>query len=246
LIARHLNKRGYPVVLGQQWEIGQNLKLAAPRGVVLFRTANQVQAREMGEIARAGQIVVGMDEEALPFAGDGSLDNVDPDALAAAELFCAQSEDHAAVLRKRFPQAAVKVTGNPRLELLRSNKHRPERGPFVLFNTSLALTNSLWGDEKAAVTRMVTSQPMPVEEVTARLLFERAAMEQTLSLIRWLAPQYPVVVRPHPAENPDAWRAIPGIKVVVGSNPIPWMLGATVTLHNNSTTGLEAAVLGLP
>jgi surface carbohydrate biosynthesis protein len=238
--------KGYPVVLGQIWAILVNLIEAAPRGAVLFRTANAVQAKAMAQCAEAGHVVLAMDEEALPFTGAGFLENVDPGVFRHSRRFLAQSDSHAETLKAAFPEANITVTGSPRVDLLLSGAHKAEPGPYVLFNTGFGLTNSLWGNEQEAIRRMLWAQPMPDPEVRTRLLYERAAMSELMTLICWLAPQYPVVVRPHPSENAAAWQAVPGIRVVTGSNPIPWILGATVTVHSNSTTGLEAAILGCP
>jgi surface carbohydrate biosynthesis protein len=246
LIAKHLRAKGYPVVLGQIWAIITNLIEAAPRGAVLFRTANAIQAGAMAQCAEAGHAVLAMDEEALPLDGSAVLENVDAAAFENSRRFLAQSESHAETLKTAFPQAYITVTGSPRVELLLSGVHTPEPGPYVLFNTGFGLTNSLWGGEEEAVRRMLLAQPLPYEEVKTRLFYERTVMPELMALIRWLVPQYPVVVRPHPSENAATWQAIEGVRVVTGSNPIPWILGATVTVHSNSTTGLEAAVLGRP
>ena len=88
---------------------------------------------------------------------------------------------------------------------------------------------------------------MSEEEAWMRVKAGQAAFDLMVPLIRWLAPNHRVVVRPHPAERADTWRqAVPEAEIVEGSAPLPWIKGARVVIHNNSTTGLEAAVMGIP
>src|SRR5262249_3682714 len=88
LIAKRLLARGIPVVFGQRWSIVENLVRGAPRGAVLFRTCNVLQLVDIERCA--DHVVIAMDEEGLPFAGDAFLDNLDPRALRLSAVFCAQ------------------------------------------------------------------------------------------------------------------------------------------------------------
>jgi len=59
---------------------------------------------------------------------------------------------------------------------------------------------------------------------------------------------FSVVVRPHPEENIETYReafaGVPGVHVVYEGAPIDWLLASEHVIHNHSTTGLEAAMLG--
>ena len=59
-----------------------------------------------------------------------------------------------------------------------------------------------------------------------------------------------VVIRPHPAENPNTWHAIAArcdnLHVANDGGVIPWLMAAQALIANSCTTQVEAAVLGTP
>lgn len=251
-IANHAIKAGYPVVLGQQWSMFTNLKQQAPRGCILFTTANTFQARPISQLSEAGCVVLVSDQEALPFIGDGLLANVAQESMAACDGFLAQSAAHKDILVRAYPDAADKivVVGSPRLGILETaHTERPFAAPYILFNTNFALVNSIWGSEEKACAVLLGGGGMDADEVTRRLQIERAAHEQINRIISWAVAHsgLQVVVRPHPAENAGTWHAAaPGATVVPKSEPLPWLQHAKVVIHCDSTTGLEAAYLNVP
>jgi surface carbohydrate biosynthesis protein len=268
-LAGHLLRMGFRVVLGQQWALWANQSTAL-RGCYFFKTANHVQAKQMEHCAQSGHLVVSCDEEALPFAGVALLDNVHPLAMERSHLFLAQNDNHKLILAGAYPAAAerIKTAGNIRVDLLdmaaqtyaaETRKIIADLGSYVLFNTGFALTNSLLGGTEGAVERLFKAlspelqNEKGMEEIKHRLAFERDSRKHIMALIDWTAaldPNLAVVVRPHPAEHGDAWQGFfkdrPNGHIVVGSNPIPWILGAQIVIHAVSTTGMEAAILGRP
>jgi hypothetical protein len=78
-------------------------------------------------------------------------------------------------------------------------------------------------------------------------------LEEYIRMIRALAsadPKITVVVRPHPVEVVDAWRMLigdrPNVVVTREGSLSAWIRGAKVVIHNGCTSGLEAAVCGVP
>jgi hypothetical protein len=63
-------------------------------------------------------------------------------------------------------------------------------------------------------------------------------------------PQHTIIVRPHPAENKESWRAntaaLPNVRVIHEGAAANWILGAEAVIHNNCTTGVEAFLLDKP
>jgi len=253
LIAAHLLKAGFPVVLGQQWAIIANAPTASP-GCYHFKTANAFQAGWMRDCSR--HLVVACDEEALPFSGDGFTVNIVPEALENSQLFLVQADAHRQVLREKYrtPDNAIEVVGSPRLELLARAKAiyakeaaavRAEHGDYILFNTSFGIINSIWGDVEAATGRLLSGGGLSDGDVEERIEVERKNFDHLRDLLRWTSKRANVVVRPHPSENAKMWRDL-GAVVMEGTNPIPWMLGAKAVVHSTSTTGIEANALGVP
>jgi surface carbohydrate biosynthesis protein len=262
LVARDLIGRGHSVVLGQWWGIVEHLvKGGAPQGTVLFRTANAIQADQMAQCRDAGHRVIAMDEEGLPFSGAGFLVNIAPRAVDVADRFLLLREQQTPIMTDRFPDHRDKfrVTGSARMDLLKQVKfERRLNKPYLLFNTGFGLVNSVWGDERSAVTMALKGLPQDADEdailreYKQRLTIERHAMQEVVTLIDWAvkATTQTIVIRPHPSEKAAWWedrfKSSNRVKVVASSEPGPWIKHATAVIHADSTTGLEAAALGVP
>jgi surface carbohydrate biosynthesis protein len=251
LIAGELLKAGCAVVIGQRWGIAHNAP-TAPRGCTLFPTANAIQAATMETVAQGGHAIVAGDEEALALAGDALLEILAPGALRH-EGFFAHSDLHAAVVGKAFPDARITVTGSARIDLslaaARGGARPGKAADYILFNTNFPLTNSLWGDAEAAAAQLAKAG---LADVPERVAFETARRESLTPVLAWAvdALDRPIVIRPHPAENPQTWQALAAgkhhVRVVTGESPGPWLAGAALVVHADCTTGLEAAVMGRP
>jgi hypothetical protein len=112
------------------------------------------------------------------------------------------------------------------------------------------LVNSVWGTTNDAAARLLAGAGISKREIDERVQVEGLAYAELVALLKWTLDKTDVhvVLRPHPSENAKAWAAIlpasPRLSIVTGSDPIPWMQHALVTLHSESTTGIEAALLG--
>lgn len=245
LIAKHLCAMGLPVVVGHFWGLNGNMGRSSP-GCYLFTTANDVQAQAMQRALTESSYVVASDSEGLPLANP--LPNVSSVAVSLCDAFLVDSPVHQSILEGKFGTGKFILTGSPRIEYLINADVPPVGGaPYILFNTGLGVINSVWGSPPEALRAM--SSAMEVSETGAQKIIdaETAALELISPLIRWLAPQHRVVIRPHPSENANAWReAFPSLEVIEGSSSIQWIKHAEVVIHANSTTGLEAVALGTP
>jgi surface carbohydrate biosynthesis protein len=256
LIAAHLLKLGYHVVVGQQWSIGHNAPNAL-RGCVLFKTANRIQAEAMRHFKDLGYTIVGSDEEALSTSTALAAHTVDALAMETSDLFLALNDRHNGALATAFPAHARRIvtTGTARADLMRLSKQgRPHPRPYVLVNTSFGFTNSIWGNEADAVQAYLRgrnsdlSDPEQAAAVNLRLTYEHAALREIEILLPWLTAHsgMDVILRPHPNEKPERWSNIPGVTVVTASESIPWIKHAALMIHTDSTTGIEAAIIGAP
>jgi surface carbohydrate biosynthesis protein len=252
LVMGHLLQAGFTVIIGQQWAIYGNVQAEnAPVGACLFTTANANQAPVMARWRSAGHMVIASDQEGLPFAGEGFLANIDPPALAQCHVFLAQSDSHREILAARFPDAADRVVtaGSPRIDLLRGVRHpAPFPRPYLLFNTSFGLVNSIWGDVPTACQRLLSGAGITQDEIRERVRIEQSALAETTALLKACLARddIDVVLRPHPSEDAKMWEALKTARltVVTGSDPAPWMQHAAVVIHSESTTGIEGAILG--
>ena len=260
LIAAHLVKLGYAVVLGQYWNLKDNAS-TAPRGCYLFKTSNKIQADGMGICKMPGHAIVASDEEALSWSEDLAASTTDAQTFQFCDRFLALNAAHKRSLHRAFAKSADKVlvAGTARADLLRCAEYEcPNERPYVLFNTSFGLLNSVWGDVQkgievyAAGMRWDLNLPEPKAIMKARLDYEQASLRETRALLDWLAPRTDVeiIVRPHPSENASWWRkhygAHGGARIVESSDALPWMQHAKLMIHSDSTTGVEAAVMSTP
>ena len=245
LIASHLCDMGIIVLLGHFWGVNGNIGRTTP-GCHLFTTANDVQARAMQKAVTAGNYVIATDTEGLPLANP--IQNVSGIAVSLCDKFLVDSQAHRDLLAERFGDEKFTITGSPRLDYLVNTPIEPIGGdPYVLFNTGLGIINSVWGSPLEALQAMSGAMELTEAEAELTVKAETAALDVISPLIRWLAPQTRVVIRPHPSENAQAWRdAFPALEVVEGASPYPWIKGAQVVIHANSTSGIEAAALGTP
>ena len=263
LIAAHLLKRGVNVVIGQQWSMFDNAATCPP-GVFLFKSANHWQADWLTRCRDAGHRTAVSDEEALAVVSPFLIRQATSvDAVRNTDLYMFQDENHAAVLREMCPEVKGEVLGNARIDLLHILPQLyaleaaacKAAGPYVLVNTSFGLTNSAWGSRERALQAAIAAKHFDPETAEGRafmedwLTTEDANFVAVQDLLRWLsdhARTHRIVVRPHPAENVDVWRNFKRTELVIGSTPIPWMMGADLVIHTNSTTGLESIILGTP
>jgi surface carbohydrate biosynthesis protein len=255
LIASHLLAAGYPVIIGQQWAMWRNIQ-NAPKGCFLYKSTNMTQAEAMRRCQEAGHTVIAADEECLASSRPDIARSTHPNAIRYCDEFLALSETHRAVLIETYPEieSRISVAGNVRVDILRNARPpAPRGGTYVLINTSFGIINSIWGDVQAGAAVWINSGGHDAEAgatalIQERVAFEQASMQETRGVIDWLLANTDVdiVIRPHPQERPDMWLDIrpDRVSVVTGSDSMPWMRHALVTVHSESTTGVEAAIMG--
>lgn len=256
LIASHLLAAGYPVIVGQQWAMWRNIQ-NAPKGCFLFKSTNMTQAEAMRRCRESGHIVIAADEECLASSRGDITRSTHPNAIRYCHEFLALSEPHRAALIEAYPEidSRVSVAGNVRVDILRNARPpAPRGGDYVLINTSFGIINSVWGDAQTGAAVWINAGGHEAEADTVALIqdrvaFEHASQRETRDLIDWLLAntRIDIVIRPHPQERPDMWLEIRSdrVSVVTGSDSMPWMRHALVTVHSESTTGVEAAIMGV-
>ena len=271
LIAARLLKAGVTVFLGQQWSLFANADTLPP-GVILFKTLNQIQARNMARFREHGHIVTATDEEVLGCINERCfLEAFSPLAATNCDLFFAQSKLHQESVEKKFPsmRGRALVVGNSRVDFLlgdRQKKLQPEvkqisekYGPYILFNTNYSQINSIWKDVNSVIKIAANAGIFDVnDEISTKayskiFLWERENREEMINLLQWTIDQLPekkIILRPHPGEMPDFWIKRFGrcerLHIIPRSNPHPWILGSDLVVHTSCTTGLEAALMGKP
>lgn len=276
LLACIAAQRGFVSYVGPRREMHYNIT-AFPRGIYLSKSITISSYLVFLILRHLGHEVVAWDEEALVHlpAETYYSRRLSPRAMAQVSRFFAWGEDNAELWRQ-YPllpaKAVIDVTGNPRNDLLRPELHayydgevkkiRKDYGDFILVNTNFNHVNAF---------TPVQNLFRPVEKSGQIPEFGRAArgmsreyaeglrdhkqaiFEDFQRMIPALAkafPDYTIVVRPHPTENPKVYHDIASrcaqVKVTNEGNVVPWLLVARALIHNSCTTGVEAYVMKVP
>lgn len=242
-------------------------------GKNVFRTLFPTDLSLYASIRANNIALLHLDEEGAVFPGveddwRRSLDQrLDPNVLAAGDVVCTWGEFQAEHYRKRVAghAAQIRVTGHPRFDLYKpafSSYFDGERdaltarfGSFVLLNSNLANVNSVFGDE--AVFRHIYHRP---GQTPAGLALEISRWARSshlmgafVSAVFRMAAEQPartIIVRPHPAESPDRWRAafmgLDNVHVLHEGPAYAWVIASDLVIHESCTTGLEAWLARTP
>jgi surface carbohydrate biosynthesis protein len=275
LLACAAAERGFRVIIGSRAFVHYRVA-SLPRGVYLAKSMRSLSELMFGILKRLGHEIVAWDEEALVrFPRDDYYRRrLSPKALCLVSHLFAWGEDDAKLFRE-FPAYSgtpIDVTGNPRIDLIRPDaRHyfddevaeiRERFGDFVMVNTNFGYVNSfasklnLMQDPQSAGGDLELSEnarDMHPDFARGLAMHKQALFQQFRALVPVLAdalPRHNIVVRPHPSEDHKVWRDAAGdrrnVHVLNEKSVIPWLIAASVLVHNGCTTAVEATILGMP
>ena len=268
--------RGFSSYIGPRREMHYNIT-AFPRGIYLSKSITISSYIVFRMLRHLGHKVVAWDEEALVHlpAETYYSRRLSPRAMAQVTRLFAWGEDNAELWRQypRVPSnAVIEVTGNPRNDLLRPELHayykgevekiRETCGNFILVNTNFNHVNAF---------TPVQNLFQPVQEPGQIPEFGRAArgmsreyaeglrdhklsifkdFQRMIPALAKAFPDFTLVVRPHPTENPQVYHDIASgcerVIVTNEGNVVPWLLATRALVHNSCTTGVEAYMMRVP
>lgn len=259
-------QRGWQVVLGSKAMISRHI-WRFPRGVFLCQTLTRRRVTILDIVDSLGMPSVGWCEEGLVYQSRDIylMRRVAPAALSKMSAVVAwgkQSKDDLNVVASPLG-LDVHALGNPRFDLLRTqlrNVHAEEVdqfkkrfGDFILVNTNFSNVNCA----PEAKSRMMPAAPSASESSTDLVERFEAFREYRRELFQFFQRMIPtlatrfskqtIVIRPHPAEDPEVWRGIaaqhPNVRVVREGSVVPWILASKALVHNGCTTAAEAALM---
>jgi surface carbohydrate biosynthesis protein len=268
LIAAALAKRGYSVVVGEQWTIYNNFPRLPP-GAVLFKSMNMLHQAAMLEAKGAHHSIFVLEEELLAHTQKKAIEGFCvpgifeiPDVMLATGAF-----EKSVFAELSGGKVEIEIAGNPRVDFLKPafrsffkrgiDTLRAHFGDFILVNTNFGITNSVWRDIDEIKRIFVESgflrldDPQSVSAFEDKVAFELANKAGIIAAIEELSRRRPslnIVVRPHPAEAMGHWKGLsarlPNVQIIREGAHVPWTLACKVLLHTSCTTGFEAAVAG--
>ena len=273
LLACVAAERGFPVVLGSRRYINFAMPFL-PRGLFLAKSMRSLSRLMLNLIRGLGHDIVAWDEESLVryTSPEYYAWRYSEDTFKVISQLFAWGEDDAEFFTSYpgYSGAPLHVTGNPRIDLLRADVRgyfAPEvaelkrrYGDFILVNTNFSFVNNfvpalnlLERDAQGRSQVSRTGRGMSIAFASGMAAHQQAIYDHFRALLPRLAAWFParrIVLRPHPSENHEVWRAIladcPQVEVAHEGNVVPWLMAAKVLLHNGCTTAVEASVLDTP
>lgn len=267
LLACVAAERGFPAIIGSRPQL--HLKIAhLPRGIYLAKNVAPSSEQMFSILRKLGHEIVVWIEDALlhPPAAHFLETRVSERAFSQVSRVFAWGEENVELFRQCVAghEAPVHVTGNPRGDMLRPDVRpyfeaeveliRERFGSPILINTNFSKPNPYASTPKPKNLVAKSRKSSPASEYLAGLTAHRGLLfSHFQQLVPVLAKSFPsevIVVRPHPVENPEPWSAIgaqhENVHVVLTGNAIPWLMACQALIHNASTTGVEAFILGVP
>ena len=264
LLALFARERGMKPILGYKSAFHARIG-SLPPGLFLAHNARQ-KSEKTRRLRQFGHRVLVLDEEALVRQSDEIFLKKHPsDAFDYVDQVYTWGRDDFELWERSglAIRSGVFVTGNPRTDTMRPELRplhadkvadiKARYGDYVLLNTNFPTVNNLTpqGGGVRLAKWALDEGGKAIEQsflANKRALYE-SFLDMAPQLARAIAPTN-LVIRPHPNEDHAPWHAVakdcPNAHVVFEGAVVPWLIGARALVHNGCTTGVEAAIMGLP
>ena len=267
-------KKGHKVLVSDLSSIrfGLNNKLLAPG---IFHTKSlspsEIKILRHQEIIDSGSIISSIDEE-------GGLVDYGYDKFAKvryskktvdqASMIFGWGDEDVESLKRIYPDFSSKIfmTGSPRSDLWKPlfndywrETQKINKKNFILVPTNFSLANSLpIRTFLRNIELLKRGGYFERDPDYMSLLFATASEEYQMILsyinaIKYLSKNsigYNIVIRPHPAENIEAWRIylkdLPNVYVSREGPIDSWIKNSFAIIHHDCTSGIEATISGKP
>ena len=268
LLAAKAVERDWRVVIGSLDIREEFLEESAP-GLLIENNIPDDKAERFSRLKARGYLIANLSEESALYR-DGEeywTHRIGCRALESADVIFTvgvKSEEDIRTYRLAAAERMM-LTGNPRFDTLlpgvrtvydaEAEGIRRRHGRFLLVNSNFGPANpcrvgldvvAVWQKE----VKLTTAEQ--VDRKRREMAYKTRQMIDLQSLLAEVARAGAfdrIIVRPHPTENHDAWRAW-GAAVNIGveyeGSAIPWLLAAEMMLHAGCTTAIEALLLDRP
>lgn len=272
LVALEALERGYVVYIGNYQYLPEIAKKVGG-GFYLYKAMTDYRAKNLFLPLADRSVCSGvLDEEGLIFP---SLDYYARTRIGAGDSIPVLSkiymwgEVQSKFVEERFSIDSTKivVTGNPRIDLLRSPYNKiydvrakaiAERyGDFVLVNTNFGPGNyspnfGFTYHEHMRYFGRISTQDEEVYYSERTKYFEKLFFDYVEMVGRLAEKIFPlkVIVRPHPVEDHERWRRLlsgfENVHIVFEGSAIDWIVASKCLIHTGCTTGVESFILEKP
>lgn len=173
------------------------------------------------------------------------------------DLYCVWGRSQFEAFRRHHtvPQEILRLTGCPRYDFCavpwRTALPAPRgASDYVLVNTNFPVVNPRFSKNAGSEYRSMVQAGFDESFARQFVADARVAHQAVIEVMERLArsrPDLTFVLRPHPFENADAYKALlqfPNCQVRQEGTSLEWINGARLLLHQNCSTALEAVMLG--
>jgi len=197
-----------------------------------------------------------MDTEGSAFGNtDDFRPRVSEEIFAHTDYYCAWGSKSANIAQEqnKTSDVRIEITGNPRFDMLQkpynevytteAKEITNTYGDFILFNTNFSINH----------VDLNYSNKMALTDPTEKYRKQTRLIGEFTSAVGALAEEiqgHDIIVRPHPIEDPSLYKRLftpyENVHVDKEGEVRPWILASDAVVHNSCTTGVTAALLGIP
>ncbi len=163
-------------------------------------------------------------------------------------------------------EATIEVTGHPRFDLY-NEKYKSyfaneteqltkKYGDYILVNTAFSYANNGEDGVNFIFKPTISYNSKDIDHRKYRFtrwknqMFSVADIVNLINEISLKHPDKKIILRPHPSENTDYYKAIfqniDNVFVIYNGAVAPWILGCKLLIHNGCTTAIEATLANKP
>lgn len=263
LLSVYASSRNYNVIIGSQQKIF-NFIDKLPKAIYFDKSLSLNKKLFFKKLVSKGFKICSIDEEGLSSINNYQkyiTQRVSKETLKLAERIFTWGNSEAKIIVDKYPEVSnkVKVTGNPRLDLLKkgfdlkygldASQYNDKYGEYIFFPSNFTVNHAL--GEKNLQKLFINLGRVASEEdevyYSKRLEYFRKTFKEYVSLVIAVAKKYKnknIIVRPHPAEDKGFWKKLSSnyknIFIRSENEAAGWIKGASVIIHSSCTTGLEA------
>jgi surface carbohydrate biosynthesis protein len=276
LLACIAAQRGFACIIGSRLELDFYVA-SFPRSLYLSKSMTARSIKMFRIMKNLGHEIAAWDEEALVHMQPETYYSrrLSPVAIKYVSHLFAWGEDNVRLWRQYpdLPESIpIYVTGNPRGDMLRpeiqgyfaeeAKDLRTAYGDFILISTNFSNVNAFYPSQNLFLPPVKPGEEpkfgraavgMSREFAEGLRDYKQAIFEDFNRLIPALEkafPNYTIIVRPHPTENPTVYHDIASrcarVRVTNEGSVIPWLRAAKALVHNGCTTGIEAYLMRVP
>lgn len=268
-LSMELCERGFNIILGSQDKVRAHLS-KLPKGIFFEKAISKEKLKFFRDLKNDNYILVSLDEEGLCSLFNYEryiTQRVSAETLSLADKVFTWGESEAELIKQRYSQYEdkIKVTGNPRMDMLLepnksfhqdlADKYESEFGPYFLFPSSFTVNHAM-GNENLDNFLIKMGRVEKKDDLIAyhqkQDFFKRTFIKYS-KLLEKVAMKFNkvnIIIRPHPSEDPDHWRNLakkyPNVILQSKGDIASWIVGSKAVIHSSCTTGMEAFILGKP